>query len=347
MNHGSDGYVRTDGPLEAYLERVDLYIRANKIANEDRGPVFLSIVGGKTYTLLRDVLAPDTLSDKSLSELKEALKRHYQPKRMVIAERFRFHRRNQGVGESIVEFVAKLRKLAKTCKFGAYLDQPLRDQFVCSLRNEAVQRRLLTKPDTLTFARAVEVAEGMEAAEINTQQWKGAEAMVQVVTRAKDAEQPCYRCGRSNYPPAECHFRDATCHFCGRKGHISRVCRSRKAAEQPAAGRRQLERKDRGVRQQRTTKWMQLESSGEKNEPEELPLFQIGARSSHPITVEIMVNNKTLEMELDTGAAVSIISEEARQKLFSGVPLQKSPVALRIYTGEPMEVKGQLKGSEA
>ncbi len=86
---------------------------------------------------------------------------------------------------------------------------------------------------------------------------------------------------------------------------------------------------------------MQLESSGE-NKPEELPLFQIGARSSHPITVEIMVNDKMLEMELDTGAAVSIISEEARQKLFSGVSLQKSPVVQQTYTGEPMEVKGQL-----
>ncbi len=102
---------------------------------------------------------------------------------MVIAERFRFHRRNQGVGESIVEFVVELRKLAKTCNFGAYLDQALRNQFVCGLRNEAVQRRLLTKPDTLTFARAVEVVEGMEAAETNTQQWKGAEAMIQVDSR--------------------------------------------------------------------------------------------------------------------------------------------------------------------
>ncbi len=84
---------------------------------------------------------------------------------------------------------------------------------------------------------------------------------------------------------------------------------------------------------------MQQESS-EDQEVEELPLFQIGEHSSHPITVVVVVNDRTLEMELDTGAAVSINSEKAHKEQFADVPLQRSPVALRAYTGEPMTEKG-------
>ena len=35
---------------------------------------------------------------------------------------------------------------------------------------------------------------------------------------------------------------------------------------------------------------------------------------------------------------MSIISDEAHRKLFGDVPLQRSQVALKTYTGEPMAV---------
>ena len=80
------------------------------------------------------------------------------------------------------------------------------------------------------------------------------------------------------------------------------------------------------------TKCVQLELSEE--EAQILPVFQIGKPSSnHAIRLEIMVNNKTLYMELDTGAAVSIISDEAHRKLFGDIPLQRSQVALKTCTG--------------
>ena len=52
---------------------------------------FLSIIGGKNYTLLGNILSPEKPSDKSLEDLFAALKRHFKPKRVVIAERFCFY----------------------------------------------------------------------------------------------------------------------------------------------------------------------------------------------------------------------------------------------------------------
>ena len=72
----------------------------------------------------------------------------------------------------MVEFVAALRKLAIHCEFEAFLRQALRDRFVCGLKNEEIQQRLLAEPD-LTIEKAQELAQGMEAAQSNTKEIKG------------------------------------------------------------------------------------------------------------------------------------------------------------------------------
>ena len=50
------------------------------------------------------------------------------------------HKRDQAAGESIADFDAALRKLAVHCQFGENLQETLRDQFVCGLHHEAIQR---------------------------------------------------------------------------------------------------------------------------------------------------------------------------------------------------------------
>ena len=47
-------------------------------------------------------------------------------------------------------------------------------------------------------------------------------------------------------------------------------------------------------------------------------------------------------MELDTGAAVSIISDQTRRSLFPDLQLRNSSLVLKTYTDELMQVVGQL-----
>ena len=92
---------------------------------------------------------------------------HFRPKSLLIAERFRFYQRNQAACESVHDFLADLRRLAITCEFEDFLDQALRNCFVCGLRAEGMQKRLLTEPD-LNIARALELARSIEAAASET-----------------------------------------------------------------------------------------------------------------------------------------------------------------------------------
>ena len=91
------------------------------------------------YALLRDLLVPAKPSDKSFDDLSDVLTKHFEPKLVVIAERFHFHRRNHATGESIAQYVSDLRRLATDCKFGGYLSEALRDRLVYGLKSESTQ----------------------------------------------------------------------------------------------------------------------------------------------------------------------------------------------------------------
>ena len=331
---------------EAYLECFDLFIQANGVADEKKVPVFLSVLGGKTYSLLRNLLSPALPKDKDLAELVTELKNHFEPKKVVIVERFNFYRRNQQVGESIATYVAELRRLATDCAFNAHLNEALRDKFVCGLRSEATQRRLLAEKE-LTFTKAVEIAQGMEAAARDTQLFKSNGGPINKLSQPNEPEtvakvdkldnpaKPCYRCGKSNHLASQCKFKEATCHKCQKKGHIASVCRSGQATQ--GKGRRPPQ----GRRASRT-QWVDCNSSEQEDGADKLTIYRVSKSPAHPITVELEINQKRLTMEVDTGAAVSIISMDTYQKLFLDTKLNSSNLRLKTYTGEPMPVSGEL-----
>ncbi|XP_071651182.1 uncharacterized protein [Temnothorax longispinosus] len=70
----------------------------------------------------------------------------------------------QGPQESAQEFMAALLKLSLHCKFGAYLQTELRNQFVFGLKNQRIQARLLETVN-LTKESALKIACGMKMAE--------------------------------------------------------------------------------------------------------------------------------------------------------------------------------------
>ena len=61
-----------------------------------------------------------------------------------------------------------------------------------------------------------------------------------------------------------------------------------------------------------------------------------------PYKLILCVNNKEVEFEIDTGAGVSIISEDVYNSLFKQTPLKPSKTILQTYSGEHLDVQGEL-----
>ena len=79
--------------------------------------------------MLRDLLSPDKPATMSFQKVITTLQQLLSPKPLEIAERFRFYKGNQP-GETLLAYVADLKKLATHCNFGANLNEALRDTLV-------------------------------------------------------------------------------------------------------------------------------------------------------------------------------------------------------------------------
>ena len=148
----------------AYEGRLTQYFVANGVTGVEveggsdtrKVAIFLTIIGPKTYGILRDLAAPAKPAEKSYAQLTKLLVDHFSPKPVLIAERFKFQQRNQQPSESISDYIAQLRKLTKHCRFkGPQLEDALRDRFVAGIRSSSIQRKLKD---------AIKIAQGMEAA---------------------------------------------------------------------------------------------------------------------------------------------------------------------------------------
>ena len=126
------------------LERADLYLKASGVVEAKTVPVFLSAIGLSAYTVLCDLCRPVLPETKSYEQLQHLLKQQYNPKPLVIDERFYFGQKNQAEGESIADYVAELQRMSANCEYGEFLgeflDQALRDRFVAGLKSEGLQK---------------------------------------------------------------------------------------------------------------------------------------------------------------------------------------------------------------
>ncbi len=126
------------------------------------------------------------------------------------------------------------------------------------------------------------------------------------------------------------------CHACQKIGHLARRCRSKgKASQQTNALSLAEEEGDKAPAQP------QPQDTGEQEyQIYKLNMMQRGPRSD-PIVVKVSLNGPVSEIEVDTGAAVTVIHEGLYTHV--GAPaLQASNCILRTYTGERVDVLGQV-----
>jgi len=76
------------------------------------------------------------------------------------------------------------------------------------------------------------------------------------------------------------------------------MCHTKKFTEQKSAS-------------SKTAKWIDEEfQSEDKVEVDEVPIFKVGEKSHPPFTVELVINGCPVIFEVDTGAVVTIVSQE-------------------------------------
>ena len=146
--------------FSAYCRRLEQFFVVSGVEEDSvakRRAIFLSALGASTFGLLEDLIAPSAVDEKPYKDLVKVLCDHFEPQQSEIVARFRFHSNLRDAGENVAAYLARLRKLAKPCRFeAASLDEMLRDRFVCGIQDERLQSRLLSEPQ-LTLVKAMEM----------------------------------------------------------------------------------------------------------------------------------------------------------------------------------------------
>ena len=132
-------------------------------------------------------------------------------------------------------------------------------------------------------------------------------------TKPKERNKACFRCDRFNHTPDECRFKEDTCRFCSKKGHIERACLSKKAPQKNPSKKK---------------KFKPVKTVDE----EELLTVSINTvNRSDIISVTPKIEGKYLKMELDTGSAISVIPIRIYKELFHHRPLSVTKTAQKAF----------------
>ena len=308
----------------------------------------IAMIGAEGYKALKTVAAPAKPSTLSYAELKKRIILHVDPPPTVLGERFKFYRLNQGK-KSCYEWRQSLIYDAAFCEFHEeHLRAAIRDQFIFGLKDERVRESLLQEDD-VTLEAAYKKAKARENAKEDNKLLSGrGESSVQVNQLGKreksqgkptgkpvrggttsggssssygtDGKNVCERCKlptKSNKcTPSQCK---TECFKCGTVGHTRGKCfkNVRKAVHNI--------------------------EEGDNFYPDHI-LNHVQSdcnliRSDKKPIVVVEVETRNVRFELDTGSALTVVSDNLFNKLFSDreTGLKPADTRIRVANGSTVE----------
>lgn len=152
--------------------------------------------------------------------------------------------------------------------------------------------------------------------------------------------QRCWRCD-DTHDPQVCRFKTATCKFCQKQGHIEKACITKRRQLRPKTSVQRNNNVDAQVGQTQDNKTGTALTSSALYDLN--TVMNLGTRPK--IMTEIMVHQRPIKFEVDSGAACTLISEDTFRATWSenAPALLRDGTQLRTWSGQT----GRLKKKNA
>lgn len=211
--------------------------------------------------LLFEYIGADTLDTSNEQNLLEHIKRVAVKGTHKEVHRINFFRLSQMDGETVTQYVARLKSQAVLCQFKVtcinhnpeveinYSDDMITQQLISGLKNQQHQERILSESPVLpTLTLKIERLQCLEATEESTDLMRSTDgsspnhstnALIRSAYRRSRSFNPstrstqnCKGCGRAQHAGKtmarkDCPAFNKTCNNCGIKGHFEAVCQKK------------------------------------------------------------------------------------------------------------------------
>ncbi|UYV64919.1 K02A2.6-like [Cordylochernes scorpioides] len=269
--------------------------------------------------------SPELPKNKTFEELTEKLNTHFSPKRSIIVQRFIFVKRMQETEESVSQYLVAIKRLTATCEFWNFLEDSLRDKFVCGLSDSRIQKKILSEGN-VSLARVMEIALSMEAAEQNIKLFHAGELeksvdklRIEMQRESKNGKRKCKHCG--NLHRDSCRFKDAVCFKCRKR-------------EQASQQNRIHQMDDQGETKELIQKITCMRTPHD---------YRINTMTSDPpYTIRLKVEENVIDFELDTGSCLTLISENDFKKYLPNAQLKTFGMIVKTYDGTVVPILGEV-----
>ena len=242
----------------------------------------------------------------------------FQTRRNRTMDRHTFLSRKQKPNESLHQSWNALNGLAAKCNFGNQTEGLVYDIFVLNMSNKLVQEKLCTEPkdtpaEALQFAIAFE--DGLKRQKTYGyigQEPKIKEEPVCAVSGSGFNTRECWRCGAGNFTMEHlkfCKGPNAMCNYCGRKGHLEKVCNQKKKDKFQQNGKFKAS----GSSEQ-TNHRVQLVDQEDEDDENIMVLNVEGDENAKPYYMEGFINGNKFKTMIDSGSPVTIFAlDEIKQ----------------------------------
>uniref|UniRef100_A0A914VKS3 RNA-directed DNA polymerase n=1 Tax=Plectus sambesii TaxID=2011161 RepID=A0A914VKS3_9BILA len=313
------------------------------VEDHDKSAVLLCALDITVQRTVMALISPTTLEDATYKEMIEALDNHYKVTPIPLAEYFKLFSARQSTGQSYPEYAVHLRALASSCTWPILLNRALAIIFVMGIQDDRLRQQLLQKDHAtldLALEQAKQFASIMKESSISSHRPTSSadlnSSVNQVRSQPRDKSGgfgPCDRCSGTNHRSSDCRYRNMVCNACEKVGHLEKACRSKKP---PTQQKRAAQRKGK-KKEERSTKVNQLVYQLDSIQ---LVSSNEAENDNRIYEAELQINGRPARLEVDTGAALTIVSTRLWQEIGSPT-LKKSVTVCRSFTGHEVKVRGQ------
>lgn len=265
-------------------------------------------------------------AEHTVKDVLAAFDKHFIGETNETYERFTFNKRDQKQDETIEDYIAALRTLAKTCNFcDCLFDSLLRDRLVLGIRDNKTRERLLQKAK-LNLRTCVEMC---RAAEATHQQLKNLGSVSAGTDEACAVSETSGK-GKSLKGARKNNHPGINCKFCGRSHPLRKE-------ECPAWGKICKNCSRRNHFAVKCDKKKNLHSVEEDSETDDEVLLAVDCKKKKVIKCEMVIEGEKVICQVDSGASVNVIPA----KHVRNAPITTTKKTLHTYNKTSITATGK------